>query len=43
VVRGIEVFREHFRSVSDTFVVIGGVACDEWFTAQGLQFRATSA
>jgi len=41
VVRGVRRFREHFRDFTDAFVVIGGVACDEWFTSQGLTFRAT--
>jgi hypothetical protein len=41
VVRGVRRFREHFRDFTDDFVVIGGVACDEWFTSQGLTFRAT--
>ena len=29
------------KAITDAFVVIGGVACDEWLTAQGLKFRAT--
>jgi hypothetical protein len=41
VVKGLRRFREHFRDVTDAFVVIGGVACDEWFTSQDLTFRAT--
>jgi len=41
VVKGLDVFREHFRDYADCYVVIGGVACDGWFGDQGLEFRAT--
>lgn len=41
MVKGLARFREHFRDRTDAFVVIGGVACDEWLGAQGLPFRPT--
>ena len=41
MVRGIDLFRERFRNFAGAFTLIGGAACDEWFTAQGLPFRAT--
>lgn len=41
MVKGLQRFREHFTKHNDSFVVIGGVACDEWLRLQGLQFRPT--
>jgi hypothetical protein len=41
MVNGIEIFRERFRQFTGDLTLIGGAACDEWFTAQGLEFRAT--
>ena len=41
MVKGLQTFRDHFGDYADCFVVIGGVACDEWFGSQGLEFRAT--
>lgn len=41
MVRGLDVFREHFADFERSFIIIGGAACDRWFTAQGLTFRAT--
>jgi hypothetical protein len=41
MVKGIDIFRERFRQHEGAFTLIGGAACDEWFAAQGLQFRAT--
>jgi hypothetical protein len=41
MVRGLAVFREHFRRFEGCFTLIGGAACDDWFASQGLQFRAT--
>ena len=41
MVNGIEIFRERFRPFTGDLTLIGGAACDEWFTSQGLQFRAT--
>ena len=40
MVKGLELFRERFREFEGAFTLIGGAACDEWFTAQGRsQFR----
>lgn len=41
MVRGLDLFRQRFRDHEGTFVVIGGAACDQWFTRHGLAFRAT--
>jgi hypothetical protein len=41
MVEGLDRFREHFQEYSDQYVIIGGVACDEWFSSQGLRFRGT--
>lgn len=41
MVRGLDLFRERFREFEGAFVLIGGAACDQWFTDQGLAFRAT--
>ena len=41
MVKGIEIFRNRFRAFERSFILIGGAACDEWFTRQGLAFRAT--
>ena len=41
MVKGLAKFREHFRGYQDEFVLIGGAACDEWFNARNLHYRAT--
>ena len=41
MVKGLELFRERFREFENSFTLIGGAACDEWFAASGLPFRAT--
>jgi hypothetical protein len=41
MVKGLEVFREHFRDYANRYVHIGGAACDIAMTAAGLVFRAT--
>jgi hypothetical protein len=41
MVRGLGIFREHFKDFEGAFVLIGGAACHEWFAAEGLEFRAT--
>ena len=41
MVRGIKKFQEHFSEYHDSYVIIGGAACDEWFSSQGMHFRAT--
>lgn len=41
MVRGIEIFRQHFQEYTDQFVLIGGTACDLIMNEAGLPFRAT--
>lgn len=41
MVKGLEVFRQHFRDYADHYVLIGGAACDIVMTSAGLTFRAT--
>jgi hypothetical protein len=30
MIRGLDLFREHFAEYRKAFVIIGGVACHEW-------------
>lgn len=41
MVTGMEVFRRHFAGYEDSFALIGGAACDLWFTRFGGRFRTT--
>jgi hypothetical protein len=41
MIRGLDRFREHFADYRKSFVLIGGVACHEWLSTLGLEFRAT--
>jgi hypothetical protein len=41
VVRGLDVFREHFAGHADQFVLIGGTAATLAMEEAGLEFRAT--
>jgi len=41
MVKGLDIFREHFRQFEGFFTLIGGAACVEWFDAEQLEFRAT--
>jgi len=41
MIRGLDLFREHFAAYQKAFVLIGGVACHEWLSTRGLAFRAT--
>jgi hypothetical protein len=41
LVKGLEIFREHFRDYADRYVLIGGAACDIAMTGAGLVFGAT--
>lgn len=38
---GLERFQAHFAGYSDSYALIGGVACALWFETGGLEFRAT--
>lgn len=41
MVRGLDIFRDHFRPYVGQYVLIGGTACDLLMEAAGLPFRAT--
>jgi hypothetical protein len=41
MVRGLDLFRERMKPHEGSIVLIGGAACDDWFSRQSLQFRAT--
>jgi hypothetical protein len=41
MVTGINTFKNHFRDFTNSYILIGGAACDYWFTDLGINFRAT--
>jgi hypothetical protein len=41
LVKGLDLFREHFRGFADRYLLIGGTACDLAMGEAGLEFRAT--
>ena len=41
MVRGLQIFRDHFRDFKESFVIIGGTACDRLFAEQAIPFRVT--
>ncbi len=41
MVKGLDVFRKHFRNYADRYILIGGTACDMAMEEAGLPFRAT--
>ena len=41
MVKGLEVFKNHFKEFSDKYVLIGGTACSLAMEDAGLDFRAT--
>lgn len=41
MIKGFEVFKNHFAGYEDEYVIIGGAACDIISTDLGLDFRAT--
>lgn len=41
MIKGLDRFKAHFEQYPDSYLMIGGVACHEWFQTQGLEFRAT--
>ena len=41
MVRGLDLFRQRLRDFEGSMILIGGAACDDWFTSRGLPFRAT--
>ena len=40
MVKGLEVFREHFRNYADRYVLIGGAACDIAMTGAGTRIQS---
>jgi len=42
MVRGLDIFRERFGEFEDSFILIGGAACDLWFSSLNQTFRATN-
>ncbi len=41
MVRGLDMFRDFFADYRDCYVLIGGSACDVYFTDQEIPFRVT--
>jgi len=41
VVRGLELFKEHFKDHADAFIIIGGTACSLLLEVAGEEFRST--
>lgn len=41
MVKGIDISSERFRFYPDSLVLIGGAACDGWFSRLSMTFRAT--
>ena len=39
--RGLDTFREFFKGFTDSYIVIGGAACDDYFEREGIPFRVT--
>ena len=42
MVRGLNIFREYFGDFTDSYIIIGGTACNQQFESLGLTFRATT-
>ena len=41
MVKGLDLFSEHFKGHLDSFLLIGGVACEQWLALRGRPFRIT--
>ena len=41
MVKGLDIFKEYFREYSNQYVLIGGAACDIFFSNNNIQFRVT--
>ena len=41
MVKGLDIFKEHFREYSDHYILIGGGACDVQFSQKNIDFRRT--
>lgn len=40
-VKGLDIFSETFKEYKENYILIGGAACDLWFSEQGMEFRKT--
>lgn len=38
---GLNTFKEFFKKYTDSYIVIGGAACEDYFEREGIEFRAT--
>jgi len=38
---GLKVFTDYFKDYSDSYIVIGGAACADYFEREGIEFRVT--
>jgi hypothetical protein len=41
MVKGLDLFKEHFKDHADSFVIIGGTACSVLLEVAGLEYRVT--
>jgi glutathionyl-hydroquinone reductase len=41
MVKGLQRFMDHFKGFENSYVLIGGAACDVWLTDRELPFRVT--
>lgn len=41
MIKGLDVFKQHFAGMSDSFILIGGAACDMQFSRLAVDFRTT--
>jgi hypothetical protein len=41
MVKGLDLFKEHFAQFTDHYILIGGGACDVQFTQKDIDFRVT--
>lgn len=41
MVRGLDIFKQHFASYADHYLLIGGTACSLVMQDSGIEFRAT--
>lgn len=41
MVTGLDTFRRYFADHNDSYVLIGGAACDIWFSQAGIRYRST--
>lgn len=41
MVRGLDLFKNYFKEFNETYILIGGAACDQWMEEIGMGFRVT--